>query len=98
MGIVRGGRKRCIAGTVILRVTIDLASVDLVLREQLLQGRMLGGTHGIQLIEVHQQVVGQGHLLIELVREVQVVQIVLAKRQGKEATQEGGLTTALGTD
>ena len=56
---------------------------------------MLRGTDGIQLVEVHQQIVGQRHLLVELVREVQVVKIVLAQMLGQQAAQEGGLATAL---
>ena len=79
MRIVRRCRERCIAGAVLLSGAIDGATVHLRLRERLLQGRMLSGADSIQLVEVHQQVVRQRHLLVELVREVQVVQMILAQ-------------------
>ena len=37
------------------------------LRQGLLQRSMLAGADGFQLVKVHQQVVGQRHLLVELV-------------------------------
>ena len=73
MRIVCSGYERRIARTVFLRGTIDGASVHLRLRQRLFQLCMLAGTDGFQLVQVDQQVVAQRHLLVELVREVQVV-------------------------
>ena len=56
---------------------------------------MLTGADGIQLIEVHQQIVRQRHLLVELVREVQVVQIILTQCRWQQAMEEGGLAASL---
>ena len=58
---------------------------------------MLTGADGLQLIQIDQQVVGQCHLFIELVRQIQMVQIVLAQMQGQQAVSEGGLATSLGS-
>ena len=78
--------------------TIDGASVHLTLRERLLQSRMLAGTDGIQLIEVHNEVVRQGHLLVELVREVQMVQEIHTQFWRQQTGHKGGLSTALSTN
>ena len=59
---------------------------------------MLTGTYGVELIKVHKQVVGQRHLLVELVREVQVVQEILLQMLGQQATEERGLATTLRTN
>ena len=59
---------------------------------------MLGGTDGFKFIEVHDEIVCQCHLLVELVREVQVVEIILTHLRRKQPSHEGGLTTALGSD
>ena len=59
---------------------------------------MLAGADGFQLIQVHQQIVAQRHLLVELVREVQVIQVVLAQVLRQQSTQERRLATTLGTN
>ena len=82
MWIVGGRHKRGIAGTVILSLAKDGASVHLILRQGLFQGRMLTGADSLEFVKVHQQIVGQRHFLIELVRQVQVVKIVLTKLKG----------------
>ena len=98
MRIVGRCHERGITRTVFLRGTVDGTSVDLRLRECLLQRTLLRGTDGVELVEVYQQVVRQRHLLVELVREVQVVKIVLAQVVRQQAVEERGLTTALGTN
>ena len=79
MWIVSCGDERCIARTVCLDSSKDGASVYLTLRERLLQRRMLRGFDGINLVEVYKEVVRQSHLLVELVREVKMIQIVLSQ-------------------
>ena len=67
MGIVGCCDKRGKAQAVFLGSSKDGASVHLTFRECLLQGSMLTGADSLQLVETHQQVVGQRHLLVELV-------------------------------
>lgn len=59
---------------------------------------MLTGTDGIELIEVYQEIVRQRHLLIELVRKVEVVEVVLTQLERKESTHKSGLSAALRSD
>lgn len=55
MRIVGGGQERGIAGTVLLAAAEDGTSVDLDLREGLLELGLLRGTHVGKLIDVDQQ-------------------------------------------
>ena len=59
---------------------------------------MLRGSDGLELVEVHNQVVRQRHFLVELVRQVQVVEIVLTQFWRQQAVEESGLATALCSD
>ena len=59
---------------------------------------MLAGVDGIQFVEVHQKIVRQGHLLIELIRQVQVVEIILAQLRWQQAMKEGSFATTLSTN
>ena len=59
---------------------------------------MLRAADGIELIKVHQQIVRQRHLLIKLIRKVQVIQIILAQRWWQQPMEIGGLATALSTN
>ncbi len=59
---------------------------------------MLAGTDGFQLVEVHQQVIRQRHLLVELVREVEMIQIIAAKVRRQHPTHKRRLATTLRTD
>ena len=95
MWIVGRSHKRGIARSVFLGGTIDGASVHLALAQRLLQRSVLTGRDGIQLIDVHQQVVGKGHLLIELVRQVQMIQIVRTQMWRQQAHKERCLATTL---
>ena len=98
MGIVRRSHKRGITGSIFLSSTINGTTVHLVPRQGLLQRGMLRGANGLQLIQIHQQVVGQGHLLIKPVGKVNGVLIILLQMPRQQATEEGGLTTTLGSD
>ena len=86
MRIVRGSYERGIAQAVFLGSSEDRATIHLTLRNGLLQHRLLTGTNGLQLVEVHQQVVGQSHLLVELVRQVKVIQVILAQMRRQQPT------------
>ena len=98
MRIVRRGHERGIAGPVLLTASENGSSVHLALRQRLLKRRMLTRSYRIQLIQVHQQIVRQRHLLVELVRQVQVVEVVLPEMRRKDPCHERCLTAALGTD
>ena len=95
MRIVGGSHKRGIARSVFLRGTIDGSSIYLAFRKRLLQRGMLTGADSLQLIQTYQQIVGQRHLLVKLVRQVQVVQEILAQMLGQQSFKEGGLAAAL---
>ena len=58
---------------------------------------MLTRLDGIQLVQVHQQIVGQSHLLVILVRKVDVVHVVHPQTLWKHTSQEGRLATSLRT-
>ena len=96
--IVGRCHKRGKTWTVFLRTSINGAPVHLAFRERLLQSGMLAGTDSVQFVKVHQQIVGQCHLLVELVRKVQMVEIILAQFDGQQAMEESGLATALRTN
>ena len=98
MQIVGRCHERRITRTVFLRSAIDGATVDLALRQRLLQVRVLTGTDGLKFVQIHQQVVRQGHLLIEFVRQVQMVQIVLAQVFRQQSFHESRLATTLRTN
>ena len=95
MWIVGGGDEGGKPWTVFLRAAEDRTTVDLRLRQGLFQMGVLTGTDCLQLVEVHQQVVGQCHLLVELVREVQVVEEVLSQMGWEQSGDEGCLTSSL---
>ena len=59
---------------------------------------MLTGTDGLQFVKTYQEVVRQRHLLVELVREVQVVQEILAQMRRQQTLEEGGLSAALSSN
>ena len=59
---------------------------------------MLAGADSLQFIEAYQEVVRQRHFLIELVREVQVVQEILAQMRRQQTLEEGGLSAALSSN
>ena len=98
MGIVGGSHKRGESWTIILGTAIDGASIHFALRERLLQGRLLTGTDRLQLVEVHQQIVRQRHLLVELIRQVQMIEEIQAQVRRKQTLHEGRLTTTLRTN
>ena len=56
---------------------------------------MLAGTDGIKFVETHQEVVSKSHFLIELIRQVEMVQEILPQRHGQQTLEERCLTTAL---
>ena len=56
---------------------------------------MLTGTNGIELVEIDNQVVGKCHLLVELIRKVQMIEVILSQMWRKQPTKEGCLSTAL---
>ena len=59
---------------------------------------MLTGADGFELIEVHQQIVCQRHLLVELIREVQMVQKILTKLRRQHTHHKSGLSASLGAN
>ena len=95
MRIVGRGHKRGIAGTVFLSGAIDGTTIHLADRQRLLQRRLLAGTDGFELIEVHQQIVSQCHFFVKLVREIQMIHVVLSQVMRQQATQKSGLATTL---
>ena len=58
---------------------------------------MLRRPDRFEFIEVYQQIVRQRHLLIELIRQIEVIQIILTKLWRQQTMIEGGLTTSLRT-
>ena len=83
LSLVCGGQERRIAPTVLLCLTKDGAAVYLYLREHLLQPPLLRGPHVGKLVDVDQQVVGQGHFAVELISQVDVVEKVDAQLFGE---------------
>ena len=61
-----------------LSASEDRTSVHGVLRERLLQSRLLSSFDLIQLVEHHQEVVRECHVAIEAVTQIQVIQEILA--------------------
>ena len=98
MAVVGGRHEAGVAQAVLLRLAVDGASVDAALGEELLELCLLAASHLIQLVDVHEQVVGQRHLLVELVGEVHVVQEVHAQLLGQQPSAEGGLAASLPSD
>ena len=86
------------AEAVLLCLAVDDTSVDLTLRQCLLQRCMLRGTYGIELVEVDEEVVGECHLLVELVREVDVIKVIHPQMFWQQTCHEGRFTTALCAD
>ena len=58
MGVIGCCYEGSKADAVLLCLAVDDTSVDLTLRECLLQRCMLRGTYGIELVEVDEEVVG----------------------------------------
>ena len=56
---------------------------------------MLSGTDSFELIEIHDEVVSERHLLVELVAKVQMVKIILSQLQRQQAAHKGGLSASL---
>ena len=95
MQVVRRGHERGVALTVGLRATIDGTPVHTYLRQQLLKLCLLRTAHLIELVDVHQQVVRQRHLLVELIAQVHMVEEVLAQLFGQQQAAEGALAATL---
>ena len=98
MTVVGRGHERGITGTIFLGSSEDRTTVHLTNRQCLLQRSLLRRTDGLEFVEVDEEVVGQRHLLVELVREVQMAEEVLSQMGRQEATHEDGLSTALLTN
>ena len=98
MRIVGGCHKRCKSRTILLGATKDRATVHLAYRQRLLQLGVLLNTDGLELIQIHEEIIRQSHLLVELVAQVQMVHIKLSQLQGQQSTHKGGLTTTLITN
>lgn len=96
--VVGGGEEGGVASAVLLRAAEDGAPVDLDLRERLFEAALLVGAHAVKLVDVDDEVVGEGHIGIELVAEVDVVEIVGTEFFGQEAHGEGALAATLRPD
>ena len=98
VAVVGGAHEAGVAPAVLLSVTVDGSAVDATLGEELLELCLLAASHLIQLVDVHEQVVGQRHLLVELVGEVHVVEEVHAQLLGQQQPAESGLAASLPSD
>lgn len=83
LSLVCSSQERRIAPTVLLCLAEDGPTIDLYLREHLLQPPLLRGPHVGKLVDVDQQVVGQGHFAVELISQVDVVEKVDAQLFGE---------------
>ena len=79
MTIVGGGYERRESWAILLSTSKNGATIHLADRQCLLQRRLLGRADGIELVEVDEEIVRQRHLLVELVRQVQMVEIILTQ-------------------
>ena len=98
MLIVGGRQERGVSRTVILALAEDRAAVHLHLGESLFEFALLGGSHVGELVDVDVEVVGECHLCVKLVAEVDVVEEVHTEWLGKEPDGEGTLAASLMTD
>ena len=98
MTIVGGSHKRGKSGTILLGTPEYRASIHLADRQRLLQRCLLGRADGFQLVEVDQEIVRQSHLLIKLVRQIQMVEVILTQMLRQQTTHEGGLSATLTSD
>lgn len=98
MLIVGGSKEGCVAAAIFLRLTEDGATVNLHLRQCLLELALLRGSHIGKLVDVDEQIMGERHVAVELVAEVDVVHEVHAEMRRQESDGEGALATSLLTD
>ena len=98
MLVVGGCQEGGITRTISLRLAEDGTAVHLHLGECLLQLSLLVRSHVGELIYVDIEVVGESHLAVKLVGEVDVVEEVLAQMLRQEAVGKSTLATPLLTD
>ena len=98
MLVVGGCQEGGITRTISLRLAKDGTTVHLHLGEYLLELTLLGWSHVGKLIYVDIEVVGEGHLGIKLVGEVDVVEEILTQMLWQEAVGKGALAAPLLTD
>ncbi len=95
MRVVGCGQETCITNSVLLRLAKDGTTVDFYLRESLLQFSLLRRSHIGELIDIDKQIVGKGHIAVELVAEVDMVEVVLTQMFRQKPYCESALATSL---
>ena len=98
MRVVGCGDKRGIAKSVVLTAAENGSSVHLHLRQSLLELALLRHTHIGKLVDVDEKVVGESHLAVKLVAEVDVVEIVASQSLRQQSEGKRALAATLLSD
>ena len=95
MTVVCRSHERSESRAILLHLSENRATIHLADRQCLLQRRLLGRTDGIELVEIHEEIVRQRHLFVELIRQIQMVEIILTQVYRQQSTHESGLSATL---